>query len=767
MSARPRQLPSITSGSPEPHLPVQAWTDGGAEQLSLLPPLKADVLPPAQSAPPAETAAGRDGTGRGRTRASRARAPAAAAGAVGGKTQPRRRRTSPSARGAPLGPTESTAAEYGPSGTRTKALRNDAVAPRRKRTQRAAPTSRHRNANAVDQSTPFPSPGAAVADVPPSRVAGLQPLDLSRDPRPDLADDAASWAALLAEAEAVETPLREVLHSLRAGGARLYRLPPSAGGRPARLQLAPRLDPRHDTAVWVSREQWEAESQAILAPHQMALVRLFRAAAARLAPAGEEPVPDPAQSGPAARSLGSARPTEGVIPESEAAAAVLSPAGLLLPGGALVALPATPPTARVVLEEARRQRIRQVWLTRSFLDALPDSKSWASESSSDWAVDPPELAPWLCARRAGEDRVEVDLICPSLDPDNNPFHRLADDPDELLRALALFARLVGIRYRRSTGATGTGLMRALHRGPHAKRLEDPQLPPPALDRASGERDLIWMRPLSETERARRWVHCLDRNGMYLGACSSLELGFGKPLLLQDGVAFEGSRPGYWHARLNGPLDQGCPPVLERDNRWHWYTTPTLELAEEWGVGFELAEAWVWPERSRWLKPWYERLRDARAAVFEDSTPAGRAVEAAVKGAYRKSIGWFDGRRTGTGAAWDREGDNMFRPDWRHQVVAKARANLLRFWAKLPADQRPFGTYIDQFYLASDEADPIAAAERVGIPLGSGLAHFKPHGSIAMPAALAAMDPYLQPKGGRSVNLVRALRHLVEEMNPTQ
>lgn len=747
MGAQPPQLTTTPTGSPD----IPPWVDG-VEQLSLLHLLKAIA--------DGRVAQGAlDEVGEEDAHPALGRQPPAASAPVAlGRKAPRRRRRTPfSPDNAQPDVSNDPPPEYTASERRDQAQRNNVATPRRNRAPRAAPASRRRTVHVSDPPRP-PEGGSAQ---PPSPNPSPEFLELGRDPRPDLTEDAACWGALFAEAQACEDQLREALHSLRRAGARLYRLPAAAGGRPARLQLAPRLDPQRAAAAWATREEWEAESHDLLAPHQVTLVRLFRAAAERLGPARDEATAAPEPAQPTASGPGAPVASEQVIPESEAAAAVLSLAGLLLPDGALVTLPSAAPLS-VVLEEARRQRIRQVWLTGAFLEALPDP--WASASLADWKVDPPQLAPWLCARHEGG-RVDVDVISPSLDPDNNPFHRLADDPDELLRALALFARLVGIRYRRSTGATGTGLMRALHRGPHAKRLEDPQLPPPALERASGERDLVWMRPLSEAERARSWVHCLDRNGMYLGACSSLELGFGKPILLQGGeLVFEAGRPGYWRARLSGVSDPALPPVLERDNRWHWYTTPTLELAREWGVAFELAEAWVWPERSRWLKPWYERLREARAAVLDDDSPAGRAVEAAVKGAYRKSIGWFDGRRTGAGEAWDREGDSMFRPDWRHQVVAKARANLLRFWAKLPADLRPFGTYIDQFYLASDEPDPAAAATAVGIPLGSGLAHFKPHGSIAMPAALAAVDTFLQPKGGRPANPVRAIRHLIAEMH---
>lgn len=746
MGAQPPQLATTPTGSPN----IPPWA-AGVEQLSLLQLLKA--IADGQTTQPALDARGeREALGR--------HPPAAGAPVAVGRKGPRRRRRTPlSPDNAQPDASNDPPLEYTATERRDPAQRNNVATPRRNRGRRAAPASRRRTVHATESARPAEGGSAQ----PPSLNPSPESLELGLDPRPDLTEDAACWGALFAEAQACEDQLREALHSLRRAGARLYRLPAAAGGRPARLQLAPRLDPRRAAGAWASREEWEAESQDLLAPHRVTLVRLFRAAAERLGPGRDETTAarEPAQ--PTDSGTRTPPASEQVIPESEAAAAVLSPAGLLLPDRALVTLPSAPPFG-AVLEEARRQRIRQVWLTGAFLEALPDPKAWASASLADWKVDPPQLAPWLCARHEGG-RVDVDVISPALDPDNNPFHRLADDPDELLRALALFAHLVSIRYRRSTGATGTGLMRALHRGPHAKRLEDPQLPPPALERSSGERDLVWMRPLSQAERARSWVHCFDRNGMYLGACSSLELGFGKPILLQGGeLVFEAGRPGYWRARLSGVADPALPPVLERDNRWHWYTTPTLELAREWGVAFELAEAWIWPERSRWLKPWYERLRDARAAVLDDDSPASRAVEAAVKGAYRKSIGWFDGRRTGTGEAWDREGDSMFRPDWRHQVVAKARANLLRFWAKLPADLQPFGTYIDQFYLASDEPDPEAAATGVGIPLGTGLAHFKPHGSVAMPAALAAVDPYLQPKAGRPANPARAIRHLIAEMD---
>jgi len=135
-----------------------------------------------------------------------------------------------------------------------------------------------------------------------------------------------------------------------------------------------------------------------------------------------------------------------------------------------------------------------------------------------------------------------------------------------------------------------------------------------------------------------------------------------------------------------------------------------------------------------METWYERLRTARTALYADTTPAGRLALGALKYTYALTISGFN-------SAWHKEKRSpLYRPDWRHLVIAQANANLSRALHKMDmAGYTPVAVHKDAVYLVSDEPDPVVACPP-SVTLGTGLGHFKVQdAAIPLDVVLPAFD----------------------------
>ena len=137
------------------------------------------------------------------------------------------------------------------------------------------------------------------------------------------------------------------------------------------------------------------------------------------------------------------------------------------------------------------------------------------------------------------------------------------------------------------------------------------------------------------------------------------------------------------------------------------------------------EAHVWDERTRYLNPWANRLRDARARVLPpslDGDPDAAAVLEAVKATYTRSLGYHASEKAG----------RYYYPYWWLAVVATARVNLFRKIRNVAKkeDRYPLAIATDWVLYASNETDPERAMPQ-GLTLGRGLGQFKHAGAAPM------------------------------------
>ena len=266
----------------------------------------------------------------------------------------------------------------------------------------------------------------------------------------------------------------------------------------------------------------------------------------------------------------------------------------------------------------------------------------------------------------------------------------------------------GVQWHRGAIPTALGMIEPYLR--HAGAWQSPRMPD-LIERIPS----VWARDLDPAERALSWCHLIDKHAAYLGACSSLELGIDHPQRV-DRPAFERSTPGYWRIeasrvpwplRLPDPLGRDVPTLRRPDGQW-WLTTPTIELAIEHDIDFEIREAWLWPRHRRLLRPFYERCRGARMAlerVLSAGPPERRrkaavAAVGALKASYAALLGGglaaIKNRKRSPRPPW-------YRPDWRHAIIAKSRANLIRnqlYWAAHGVHVAAI--YNDGCYVLSDQ-----------------------------------------------------------------
>ena len=399
---------------------------------------------------------------------------------------------------------------------------------------------------------------------------------------------------------------------------------------------------------------------------------------------------------------------------------VLSERGMHVPGRSV--MPVVTPIAHIgdLYERATRLGLEQVWVTLDGMRTLglPEELRRGEERAAHPFIadapkelrifsgdrqNPHRLTAWLELEPRGRAALSVSL--PAYYAHADAAWGLDTEASTLLTAVHAYAAAVRRPYKWSARRTGENLLAETSK-PRMQREAVADWPAPALS-TDGDIELTWMRALTPVERERRYLHCYDKNGQYLAACSSVELGLGELTELAgssaEPVAFDKKLPGYW--------------LLPIDGREGWHCTPWVVRAMEQGSAGPITRAYVWRRHGRALEHWYERLREARTALLAERTPATAAAYQAFKLTYAQVIASFAG-------TFRQHGDAAFRPDWMHTIHAQAAANLSRAMGRMSvAGVEPVAVFKDAVYIVSDESDPERAMAG-SIRLGTGLSDFK-------------------------------------------
>lgn len=264
----------------------------------------------------------------------------------------------------------------------------------------------------------------------------------------------------------------------------------------------------------------------------------------------------------------------------------------------------------------------------------------------------------------------------------------------LVKRLYEFAVAMGVAYRITPAATGLDLIDHT-RPPRRDKFDDRgagrnrialvrgvAAEVPGFLRATDdtrfanlEADFSWWRAwdsLSDQERSRRFVVAFDRGRSYLSPWSSISLGVEGLVHHTENVAWNGKEePGYWlvDALQAGEWPWWLPDLGKsagahvEDGRM-WVTTHTLRQMDMVGITPVVHEAYTWDVTARYLESAAKQLRQALEVATDP------AVVATIKNTYTSTVGKLGQRDHATHF-------HLWRPDWRHHIIAATRTAILR------------------------------------------------------------------------------------------
>ena len=345
------------------------------------------------------------------------------------------------------------------------------------------------------------------------------------------------------------------------------------------------------------------------------------------------------------------------------------------------------------------------------------------------------LGAWTRVYRENKRGVMIALI-PGMGagPDEMPI--LADQPTpaQIARRLQLLADALRFPWKINAGVTAVDLMlqtRTKKWSPQEWKdvVFAPSTTAPPFGIGDVESDFDWSRPPTTEESQRRYLHAYDRGGSYVAGIAGLELPIGDPVHHPDGGAFDSKTPGYWLTEIPESADWRLPYVLNpRGIQFtgpKWASTPTLERAFALGYQPEILEAWTWPQHGRVLLGWYERFRDASAALDIDD-PDAQAARNQAKVIRTHGIGII-------GSDEHLKGKTAYSPERRVHVLAKAKANIVYRLHQIgeKTGHWPLAVATDTVVYASDDPDPVTAWPGGAESFGRGFGQYKPEGSALL------------------------------------
>lgn len=350
-------------------------------------------------------------------------------------------------------------------------------------------------------------------------------------------------------------------------------------------------------------------------------------------------------------------------------------------------------SAGTVLWQPGADEVRDRDRTTAALLAAAQDYGWASTPGGK------ETGWFTFTPRAGEGPVIAFGVGPWIAQHRTSLFRLDEPANVVAARLARYEELTGTAWRGTGGMTGCAGIRQSHeektRGGQPLWRWD-KAPRGIVGSAWELRGSVHHRPMTDEERGMARVLCFDTRAGYLAAASLAEVGWSAPRE-QATPAFDYARAGYWTVmRADLPDEVGGVPlrllVKPGAGDTVTLTTPVMTYLYERGVTPAPVAAWAAEQTGRHLRRWAERLRDARAAGG-DEVPA-------VKDTYSRTVGMMG-----------RPGGRVYRPDWRDEVVDRARVNLVR---KIDgAGVSPLRWNVDAVWIATDE-EP----EEVGARLGA-------------------------------------------------
>ncbi len=277
--------------------------------------------------------------------------------------------------------------------------------------------------------------------------------------------------------------------------------------------------------------------------------------------------------------------------------------------------------------------------------------------------------------------------------------------------------------------------------------------------ANLEADFSWWRSwdsLPDSEKARKHVVAFDRGRSYLAPWSSLSLGLDGLQHHTEHPTWDGKEnPGYWliDCLAPGEWPWWLPDVSKStgarvENDRMWVTTHTLRQLDMVGITARIHEAYTWDNTARYLEPASKQLRHA-LDVAQDP-----AVVATVKNLYTSTVGKLGQRDHKTHY-------HLWRPDWRHHIIAATRTAILRGLITAQETSGAIPLVVDRDTVMYAVDTDVVTQAWPGDPkkLGVGIGAWKP----AYIADLATWGPTHLP--GKGLNQRFRYTRAIDDMTP--
>jgi len=390
--------------------------------------------------------------------------------------------------------------------------------------------------------------------------------------------------------------------------------------------------------------------------------------------------------------------------------------------GPRVIIAKTPPIVTALLALAEAYNLDYVWVAPGSLLSACDPIAFCNADHEVWDiryVEEPGTHTRLARmkrvvawRRSGTftEKRTIEIVF----PEQTSWEWEEESPLTILLALQRMHHDFGFPVGSHPGAVGRDLMKwfvlkDLQLTPH---IDLAQLP------AKCGRDFAWKKPIETTAKELNgglWLHCYDKNSMYVSAASNCALGIGDPVYF--GPEHTMKEPdirnaGLWRVEVD-PISRvvkGIPGPLETyryklpfplPQNQEWCTSPVLKCLIEMGWHVQVFEGYEWPLSRRALGKWAEALWGHRMTYKELDTEEGQLCYFSMKRIATASIGLLASDTTPL------KEKMWYRPDWWSTIIETAKARMLYNIDHYGKDYGmwPVMVYTDALYYVSDSPMP--------------------------------------------------------------
>jgi hypothetical protein len=338
------------------------------------------------------------------------------------------------------------------------------------------------------------------------------------------------------------------------------------------------------------------------------------------------------------------------------------------------------------------------------LSSLDDSFVTSVLETHD--IFPKELAPFLQGWRRGTHGDPQQIVFTEY-MDSLRLSHIKESKD-LYATLTYIKATTGVNITWTSGNSCMSLLKQLNSKGERKGYLDYPTVDLAMWYEKPAKELSWSRPLTPEELDMLYLHSFDVNAAFLARMKDVHVGRGD-YVHKAYPTFDRKQPGKWHITISGtsPFNGVDLPHPTGGVTEGWFSTGVVQSCKLVGYQVDIQEAYLWPNHHTTLKPLYERLRDARDVLSNDTA---RFKNEVARLAALETVKRFYSRGTGLMGYPPKKGQKVqwyHRPDIRDAVVEANNNYVIWFIQQLyNAGCVPVGVSVDDIFFLSNNPNPL-------------------------------------------------------------